>query len=354
LGLIIDGNIEQAKNNCEVILFLIKKYGYMPNGNQVFYLNRSQPPYLSMMIFDVYAETKDIEWLKKCLPVLEMEYYFWMSKRVTPEGLNHYSNFATDEEKYSAVNELGKRLGENFDTSSYKSNSEKLRLGSHFLSECESGWDFNPRFERRCEDFSPVELNCNLYMYEKNFAYFYKQLKNPDSDKWLEIAEKRKKLVNKYLFNLNDSLFYDYDYVNKKQSRILSSAIFNLLWSNMASDEQAKVIVANLPKLEYKYGISACAPGNRQYLYQWDYPNGWPCIQYIASKGLLNYGYNEDAKRVAYKYVSTVSINFERTNNLWEKYNIVDGTTNVSNEYTLPTMMGWTAGVFVNLSLLVQ
>ena len=39
--------------------------------------------------------------------------------------------------------------------------------------------------------------------------------------------------------------------------------------------------------------------------------------------------------------------NFKKTHNLWEKYNVVEGNINVSNEYEMPTMVGWTAGTFV-------
>ncbi len=351
LGLILDGNVEQAKNNCDDMMFLVYIYGFMPNGNRTFYLNRSQPPYLSMMIRDVFEKTKDTNWLSKSLPVLEKEYNFWMTKRITPIGLNRFSNFATASEKEESMYGLGKRLGENYDTAIYKTAAEKITAGSHFLAECESGWDFNPRFERRCEDFCPIDLNSNLYMYENNFAFFYSQLQNRDTAKWTALAGSRKALMNKYLFNPGDGLFYDYDFVNNKLSTIYSAGVFSALWSNIATKQQAQTVNDSLSKLEFNYGIAACTPGKRQYNYQWDYPNGWPCLQFLAMKGLHNYGFDEAAGRIAYKYVSTVAVNFEKTNNLWEKYNITDGTTtNVNNEYDMPAMMGWTAGVYVYLS----
>ena len=88
-------------------------------------------------------------------------------------------------------------------------------------------------------------------------------------------------------------------------------------------------------------------PGERQYTYQWDFPNGWANLQYIAIAGLENYGYHSDARRIAKKYVEATVGNFNTTGNLWEKYNVTDGTIKVINEYEMPTMMGWTAGVFV-------
>jgi alpha,alpha-trehalase len=350
LGLIRNGLVEQAKYNCDNILFMVDRFGYMLNGNRTWFLNRSQPPYLSMMVRDVYEVTKDTAWLATCMPGLEKEYDFWTLKRNTPVGLSHYSSSGTNADKMDAFFGAATRLGKNFDTSAIQSVSERLTIGAHLLAECESGWDYNPRFHDRCEDFCPLDLNCNLYMYEMNFSYFGSQLKHNDTLKWINLANNRKALINKYLYNPSDGLFYDYDYVNNKHSVIYSAAIFNTMWAKIASEKQAESIISNLSKLEYKFGIATCEPGTRKYNYQWDYPNGWACLQYIAVKGLANYNYTDDAKRIAYKYLLTVSLNFNKTQNLWEKYNITDGSINVSNEYEMPTMMSWTAGTFVYLS----
>ena len=344
-GLIIDGNIEQARNNCENILFLIEKYGKMLNGNRTWFLNRSQPPLFCMMVMDVFKATSDTVWLKKIVPGIEKEYHFWMTERISPTGLNCQGNSASDEEKLESFFHVGKRLGPNFDTSAVKTLEEKLRIGSHFISECET-WDYNPRFENRCEDFNPLDLNCYLYIYEKNLAEFHSIFNSPDTIIWLELADKRKELINRTLFNTDDGLFYDYDFVHNRQSKIISAAIFHVLWAKIADKEQAKIIVSHLPKLEFEYGISTCAPGERNYVYQWDYPNGWPPLQQIAVEGLQNYGYNSDANRIALKYFRAMINTYEKTNNLWEKYNVTDGTLNAVNEYKMPDMMGWTAGVF--------
>ena len=261
-GLIIDGNVEQARNNCENIRFLIDRYGKMLNGNRTWFLNRSQPPLFCMMVMDVFKSTSDTIWLKNIVPGIEKEYHFWMTDRTSRTGLNRQFNTATNEEKLESFNHVGQRLGPNFDTSAVKTLEEKLRIGSHFISECET-WDYNPRFENRCEDFNPVDLNCYLYIYEKNLAYFYSILNLADSENWLELAEKRKKLINQYLHNPADGLFYDYDFVNEKQSEIISAAVFHVLWAKIASKEQAKEIVNHLSKLEFQYGISTCAPGER-------------------------------------------------------------------------------------------
>ena len=94
-----------------------------------------------------------------------------MSERIAPTGLNRYGNEGTDRDKMDFVDMLKVRLGSRFKTDGL-SHQELLDVGSHYIAEAESGWDFNPRFQTRCMDFCPVDLNANLYLYEKEFRIF--------------------------------------------------------------------------------------------------------------------------------------------------------------------------------------
>lgn len=350
VGLIEEGNVPQAKNNIDNILFLIDRYGFMPNGSLKPFLNRSQPPYASMMVRDIYESTKDKKWLANACQILEKEYYsFWMQKRMAPNGLNFYSNNATDKECIEFYDFLFQRFPD-FNPGQRIDVADKIRIGSHFLAEAESGWDFSPRFNSEAEYFNPIDLNSNLYIYEKNFAFFYSELGKSGVNNWLEKAFNRKKLINKYCFNPDDGLFYDYNYEKNYLSKVFSAASLSVLFAGIATEEQALIMKNELSKLEFKHGISACEPGPRKYTYQWDYPNGWAALHYITIKGLDNYGYKQDAKRIAKKYVNTVVQNFKKTNNLWEKYNVKEGDLSVSSEYEMPPFIGWTAGIFVYAS----
>lgn len=352
-GLIIDGHVDFARSNVENMLYIVDRYGKMLNGNRTYFENRSQPPYLSMMIESVYKTTGDKEWLRKILPSLRKEYDFWMIKRITPVGLNRYSNEGTTAQKERMVNVLKKRLGENFQRKTEKLSSvELLKIGSHFIAECESGWDFTPRFQMRCEDFCPIDLNANLYYYEKNFEFFALELgNNSEAQQWALKAENRRRLINQHCKDQATGLYYDYDYVNNKRSDVVSAGIFSLLYAKVLSKEEVMAMKTELLNaLEFPYGISACENKDYGYVYQWSYPNGWAPLNYLSVRGLDNYGLKEDAKRISKKYQMMVSNSFKETNNLWEKYNIVEGNVNVVNEYKMPTMIGWTAGVFVWVS----
>ena len=312
----------------------------------IFFDPKNPEPYIKYA--SVYRKTGDKEWLKKILPTLEKEYQFWMTRRITPIGLNRYGNEATEQDKAGFIDLLRDRLGKNF-TPDTLPVEEQLKIGSHFIAEAESGWDFNPRFHSRCMDFCPLDLNANLYLYEKNFAYFASERGDkPAAKQWTKKAEARKKLIRKYCRDPKTGMYYDYDYVNGRRSDVISSAIFSLLYAEAVSPKDAASIVdQGLKALEFAHGIAACENKPYDFVYQWSYPNGWAPLHFLAIKGLDNYGYKEEASRIASKYVDMVVRNFESTHNLWEKYNVVEGNINVSNEYDMPTMIGWTAGTYV-------
>jgi len=342
VGLLRQGFQHLAKNNVDNLIYEVEKYGYVPNGNRTYFLDRSQPPYLSLMVREIFEQFQDIDWLKSAFETLRKEYDFWMKNRMTPIGLNRHFHHSTNGELVEFWDDVKNRL-----IFKPKSRREILQISSQYLAEAETGWDFTPRFETHCADFVPVDLNSLLFMNEINAVHFCETLENTEKEIWLQRASKRKKLLNKYCWNQEQGLFYDYDFLNKRRGRIASLATFFPLWANLASMEQAKSVVRNLNRFEYEYGVSVCENSNQKIIYQWDYPNGWPPLFYITIAGLKNYGFINEARQIAGKYLKVVIKNFKQTGDLWEKYNVIDGSTKVKNEYEMPAMMGWTAGVFV-------
>lgn len=344
-GLLLLGDVEQAKNNLACIAYLIDKFGYMPNGSNVGLLNRTQPPYASLMARDIYDVTHDKAWLREIMRSLEKEYDYWMTKRLAPNGLNRYGHCATKEELLGFYDAIAGRLCVS-DKDRMTQEADKLRVGAHWLAEAESGWDFNPRYDQRCMDFNPVDLNANLYIYEKNFEYFCKELGMGGAQKWRKLAQKRRRLIQKYCYNAANGLFYDYDFVNKKLSKVYSGGSYNLMNAGVMTAAQAKAAVAGLAKLEMAHGVAACEKGERTLTYQWDYPNCWAAINYNVIVGLNRYGYKAAARRVAKKYLDSNVKQYEDTGVLWEKYNSVTGNNDAAAEYATPgDFMGWTAGV---------
>lgn len=345
LGLLSLGDVEQARNNTDNILSVIDRLGYMPNATFNVLLNRSQPPYAAMMVDDIYKVTGDRDWLAKAVPVLEKEYDFWMSERIAPNGLNVHGNSATVDELRDFYRFMTTRLPHlKWDIP----DDERIRRGSHFLAEAESGWDFCPRFDFRCQDFNPVDLNANLYMYETLLSGFNKTLGDEKKSRMYDrLAGKRRKLMRQCMYDEKDGLYYDYDFVNRRRGDVYSSAVFNLMWAGLMSEKEARAVVSNLARLEMAHGVVACEPKERDYIFQWDAPNSWASFNVLAVRSLDKYGYKGDAERIARKYADSIKAIYEKTGNLWEKYNGVTCDIDVKGEYEMPPFMGWTAGAFM-------
>ena len=347
-GLIADGRVKTAEDNVENILYLIDRYGFMPNGNRLWYLSRSQPPYAALMVEKVYEATADTAWLRRAFPILEKEYGFWMRERMTPTGLNRYGwNEVPPELAEEFITTAGKRLGCDFRQLGW--DEQRLwKFALDCIAECESGWDFNPRFERRCSDFCPMDLNATLYGAERAMARFAAVL-GKDSLTWTERAALRQERMEKYFYDPGKKAYFDYDYVHDRRSGVLTSAAFSLLFNQALSAAQAEKVRDMLPHLEYPAGLAVCADADYTYPYQWSFPNAWPPTTWLAVQGLRNYGFDTDARRLAEKSVSATVSLWKQSGKLWEKMRCTDASMPVDKEYETPEMMGWTAGVFILL-----
>ena len=343
LGLIHSGRADLVIANLRNFLHLINRFGFIPNGSRTYYLDRSQPPYFAALVKLMMENGLDEELTAEAIRGIKVEYDFWNNRRNTVVGLARHGHHATPDEAREFFLEIKDRA--QLDATGEE---EQRQQTSHTLAEAESGWDFNPRFEHRCEDFCPVDLNSSLFVYEELLAGV---TTGEEQQMWLQRAAQRRERLTEFCWNPEAGAFFDYDYVNGRQSTILAASTFHPLWTGIATAKQAALVKEKaLPRLELEFAIVTCEAGPRKKTCQWDHPNAWPCLQIIAYRGLARYGYTEDARRIAWKYVSTVCRGFAATGDLWEKYNAQDGSTHTRGEvgYVAPAMMGWTAGAFLD------
>jgi alpha,alpha-trehalase len=353
IGMLLDGRGELVRDDIRNFIYEIETYGFIPNSNAQYHLNRSQPPYLVHLLDDYYRHTGDAALLGQGLNAAVAEYEFWMTERIHPLGLNRYSHRADEEELdlfYRKV--LIPRLG-----FIHRDREDRISIADHYTAEAESGRDFSPRFRGRCGDCLPVDLNANLYVYETRIPRLAESAgMSPGSIPWAERAERRKKLMTEYLWNPDREAFLDYDTAAGGFCPVFSAVSFSPLAAGAASPEQAEGVRSNLPRIEREYGTASTEPVQEWNGpafsgpgpvpgFQWMYPNGWPPEQYTVIKGLLEYGFDSDAKRLAEKYVGTADNLFTETGALWEKINAVTGEIG-GGEYPATRMMGWTAGVY--------
>lgn len=342
LGLIAQGNVQQAKNNADNMLYLVEKYGFMPNGNMTIYLNRSQPPFLFLMVKDVYEVLGDKEWLKKAYSGLCREYSFWQSERLAPNGLNFYGN-------YKAMNgDLVEDYSNNFKERSGgyipEDENERIQIANTCMALYESGWDCCSRFDFDAQHYNPVDLNALLYGLESAMEEFANILENGQALLWRERANERKALMDKYLWCKEVGLYLDWNFKEEKHSKVKSVASLYPAFVGMIEMLGAEEKLAQ--NMLLPYGVACSVKGNYKFSLQWDYPNIWAPLQYITYKAFKNYGVNSLAKEIAKRYINLIEDNFKSTGNLWEKYDGVTGKV-ADQDYKAPTMMGWTAGVYL-------
>ena len=78
---------------------------------------------------------------------------------------------------------------------------------------------------------------------------------------------------------------------------------------------------------------------------QWDDPNGWAPLQWIAIQGLQRYRENALATRIASRWLATVGREYAASGKLLEKYNVAERLPGGGGEYPLQDGFGWTNGV---------
>ena len=136
-------------------------------------------------------------------------------------------------------------------------------------------------------------------------------------------------------------LYYDFDYVQDRSSDYVSATTFYPLWAGAASTEQARSLVRRaLPLLEMAGGIVGSTEQSRgpitpeHPLRQWDYPYGWAPHQVLTWLGLTRYGYDELARRLAYRWLYTITVNAVHYNGtVPEKFDVVNRSHQVFAEY---------------------
>lgn len=303
------------------------RFKVIPNASRLYFAGRSQPPLLTTFIFDIYERyNKDSKWLKHYIGIAKQEYRtVWMGSkkpnfRLVHEGLSRYYDF-------NYLNDI---------------------------AETESGWDMTPRFNRKALQYLPVDLNALLYKYELDFARAARLLgDSKEAKEWVIAGKKRVRTMNRLMWSPTKRLYLDYNFVKRKRGTVSSLAAYFPMWAGMVSDQRAKQLVASLRKFEQQGGLATTdAVAIRQRLpgalpMQWAYPNGWAPLQFIVVQALQRYGYHDDAKRIATKWLHTNLDWFKNHSEFIEKYNVVDpAKPPAKGVYPSQIGFGWTNAIF--------
>jgi len=325
-GLIGTSRQRLVKGLADDLISLMERYHVIPNAGRTYFTSRSQPPFLTSLILEVYALEGDKRWLERAMDVAKDEYRtVWMGT-TQPNWRQVFNGLS----RYYDINVLDD------------------------LAEAESGWDMTTRFNRECLSYIPVDLNALLYKYEIDFAAVAQVLGDAEeAGEWKKRAARRKAMMRKYLWNEDKGFYFDYNFMTGRQSEIWSLAGFYPMWSGMDGQGTAARVYEQLERFEAAGGLTTTAKQRlprSTFPTQWAYPNGWAPLQLIVTEGLERYGFHTAAERVARKWLRTNLTKFEQGGQFYEKYNVIDPAGEPSpGVYPSQVGFGWTNAVFSQL-----
>ena len=408
LGLLEDGRVDLARGMVENFFFEIEHYGGLLNANRTYYLTRSQPPFLSSMIRDIYdAEMKRGHraearaWVERAYPLAVRDHSLWTSEAhlAGKTGLARYYDFgsgpvpemADDDAYYQNViqwllahpGQGGEYLVNGPATLATAADRERVEavscdpdvsvvcarahVGTHWLTKDfykgdramrESGFDPSFRwgvFDGSTHHYAAVGLNALLYKYERDLAWMAGQVGRPaEAKRWEATAAARRVAMNKFLWNEQKGMYFDYDFDTGKQSTYNYLTTFYPLFGGSASPEQAKRVEANFGLFNHKGGLAMSTTDSGV---QWDLPFGWAPATWVAVDGMKEAGDIQQAALVSQEFTATIRDNFACEHTIREKYNVVTGSAEVevATGYRQNVIgFGWTNAVFLRMNSLLK
>jgi alpha,alpha-trehalase len=375
VGLLRDRETELARAMADNFLYQIEHYGKILNANRTYYLTRSQPPFLTRMLLDVYRRTGDRQWLARAFPAVETYYKYWTDgDHLTPatglsryfdagsgpapevvaserdaEGRTHYDRvkefYRTHEVTDYDVQKFYDRARDELTPAFYKGD-RSMR---------ESGFDPSNRFGPFSADITshnPVCLNSLLYVMERDAAEIASLTGRSEEVRvWNQRARARAERVNRLLWDEGEGLYLDYDFAEGRRRPYPFVTTFYALWAGLATPRQAARVAANLRRFERAGGLltSTRVSGS-----QWDAPFGWAPMHLIAVEGLRRYGHTRAAERVSVNFLSLVLKEFVEHHVIVEKYDVERRDSQVTAGlrfgYTSNEIgFGWTNAAFTEL-----
>jgi len=240
------------------------------------------------------------------------------------------------------------------------SGREPRQLFHDIRSAAESGWDFSSRWfaDGRAlatidtTEIVPPDLNSLLFGLENAIRSGCDRTGQQECARdFRHRADARRAAVNKYLWDEAGGRYLDYDYRLRKRIDRVSAATLYPLFVGMSNSRQASKVAKSVARQLLKPGgivTTTTATGQ-----QWDAPNGWAPLQWIAVAGLIQYQHHVTAEAVACRWMVNVSRAYRRTGKLVEKYDVITpDRPGGGGEYPLQDGFGWTNGVLRKLMAL--
>ncbi|MDM0082980.1 MULTISPECIES: alpha,alpha-trehalase TreF [Variovorax] len=378
LGLSGEHHRPLVRGMVENFAFLIDTHGHVPNGTRSYYLGRSQPPVFALMV--ELAQQQGAVDAIDFLPQLRREHAWWMagseglapgdaSRRVVRLAggalLNRYWDERDTPREESWIEDVA---------TAQACDREPALIYRDIRAACESGWDFSTRWMREppppgdvqpcahvraataaslaslcTTDILPVDLNAFLHQLECTLATLSGQAGDAAAAQaYSQQAEARRDAIGECFWDPQQGAFFDHDWRRGVRRSCLTAASVVPLFVGLATAAQAEALAETVSqRLLAHGGLSTTECGSDQ---QWDRPNGWAALQWMAVRGLADYGHEALSRTIARRWLATVAALYEREGKLVEKYALRrverdDTAGGAGGEYPLQDGFGWTNGV---------
>ncbi len=368
LGLVQSGRTDLVKNMLDNFAHLVTTVGHIPNANRTYYLSRSQPPFFAAMV-GLYATATDTARALRYLGALEAEHAFWMEgadgvapgeahRRVVrlKNGavLNRYWDDRPEPRPESYREDY--RLAQTVPAPRREALYRNIRAAA------ESGWDFSSRWMRdpadlrtlETVDLAPVDLNSLMYHAERTIAAL-RRFRGQEGDaavagRYASAAEARKAAVLAAAYDPASGYFYDVRWrTGERVTDRPTLAAAAPLYFRLATPEQGRAVAARLERDFAKPGgFVTTGFASKQ---QWDAPNGWAPLQWLAIEGSRRYGRADLADAVRDRWLAVNRRTYQSTGKMTEKYDVLDLNRPAGGgEYPTQDGFGWSNGVALALA----
>jgi alpha,alpha-trehalase len=368
LGLVESGRMDLVHSMLDNFAHLVRTEGHIPNGNRTYYLSRSQPPFFAAMV-SLYAAHADTAAALRWLDALEAEHAFWMegADRLAPgeahrrvvrlrDGpvLNRYWDDRPEPRPES--------YREDWTTAQTLPAERRETFYRNVRAAAESGWDFSSRWMRDPADLRtlettelvPVDLNSLLYHQERTIAAL-RAFRGRAGDaemaaRYTRAADERRRALLAAAYDPADGFFYDVRWRTGDRVRDRPTlAAAAPLYFGVATPEQGRAVAARLERDFLQPGgfVTTRVRSGQQ----WDAPNGWPPLEWMAMEGARRYGRADLADTARARWLALNRKTWAATGRMVEKYDVMDITRPAGGgEYPTQDGFGWTNGVALALS----
>ncbi|XP_054853686.1 trehalase isoform X2 [Eublepharis macularius] len=366
-GLLLCDLTATAKGMIQNFLYLVEKFGHIPNGGRVYYQRRSQPPLLALMMEAYLERTADLAFLNESIHLLDEEYRFWQEQRAVnvswggqQHTLNRYRVPAGEPrpEAYRRDAALARGLEA----------GARQELWAELQGAAESGWDFSSRWllppppparaslrDTQTSAAVPVDLNAVLCRVEALLAAFHARLGHAEQAQRFRAAhERRVAALRAVLWDEEAGVWLDFNLRRRRRNPAFYPSNLTPLWAECGVDaaaaEKALRYLQGSGALTYTNGLPTSLAHTGE---QWDLPNAWAPLQHMVIAGLAK-SPSSKAQELAFTLAQNwVRMNlavYETYQAMFEKYDVEgDGSPGAGGEYAVQEGFGWTNGVALQL-----